>query len=904
MTSDVTAADPIRPRAAWWRTLDPAIAAGATLLLFMAGHAMRETARDTLFLMHLPASRLPWAYLAIAATTLAFAALGRERLARIPNRTLLASVLVVSVAVDLGFWWIAPGGSAGTLFGLYVWTGLVATAVTVLFWLHLADRFDVGEAKRSFALVAAGGLAGAAGGSALAGVLLRDYDTRVLLLGSSAFSIAAAGLVIRVRAGARLRVADVEPASWRDTRRALFGDAYLARILALSALVAMLGTGIDFLFKSTVASEVERAELGPFFARFNGFVNAAALLLQLLVAPALLRAIGVTRSIAVLPSALLLGSAAAAAIPGLLPLALLKGADGTLRHSLYRAGTEILYLPLPPRVRGTFKTIVDSVGQRGGQALASLAILLAVRLHAAPRVLAAALLGVAVLAIGALLGLRRDYVARFRDQLRSLGPVRQQSMPPLELHSLEVIASSLSSPDDAEVLSALDLLEDYDKRSLVSPLILHHPSAAVVLRALELLAGSDHPHLGPQIEALLAHRDPAVRAAALHHHAARGSDAERLLRVVREDRSSAVRATALLLWIGPRDRDAVSRLVREILDSGDRDARMALARALPALPLDSIGDAPQRLVADPEYAAEIAQSVCAAPKVQHVPLLLELLARREARAAARAALLALGDGALVALAAALDAEETSEAVRRHLPRTISRFANADAAATLVRAAERGDARISYKALRGLGRLRTNDPDLPIASEPIERVADAALRRAVTMLHYRVAHAAWCALHPPASQDADLLGPLLIELEWRALEHVFRALHVLDPEQEYGLIFDALQHGRAYRAGSREVLEHLVEGSLRDGLLAVLDPGTPLERLRSATRFVTSDGAERLLELLRPADDPAAFSREQRDRLDIACRAVFAAIVRDPDPVLVSVARHRLHLATREHRHVA
>jgi ATP:ADP antiporter, AAA family len=595
------------------RDVDPVIVAGAMLLVIMAGHAMRETARDTLFLTHLPPERLPWAYFAIAAATLLAAAVGGGPLTRLTHRVLLAATLLLASVVDVAFWRIAASGFAGTLFALYVWTGLVSTAVTVLFWLHLAERFDVAEAKRSFALVAAGGLAGAVCGSAGAGVLLRTVDARALLLGSSALSVAAAWFVIRVPARARMPVVDdaSSDVSWRAAWDALLHDAYLGRLLAVSALIAVLGIGVDFLFKSAVAAEVPRAALGPFFARFNAGMNAAALLFQVLVAPALLQGIGVTRAIAVLPAVLLIGSGAVALVAGLMPVVLLKGADGTLRHSLYRAGTEILYLPLPPRLRGTFKALADSIGQRGGQALASLGILLAVSQHATPRHLALALFGVTALALAALVGLRRDYVARFRDQLRSINPVAQRSVPRLELHSLEVLVSSLSSPNEAEVLSALDLLEAYGKSALVSPLILHHPSSAVVLRALELLAGSDHPHLDPLIEGLLGHRDAAVRAAALHRHAARVPASPRLLRVIREDASFAVRATALLLWIGPQDdRDAVERLVREILASGEREARLALARALPSLPAAPIGDALRVLVADPEpaYAAEIAQA--------------------------------------------------------------------------------------------------------------------------------------------------------------------------------------------------------------------------------------------------------------------------------------------------------
>jgi AAA family ATP:ADP antiporter len=887
---------PIRIGKPWRGERGPVSAAAATLLVVMAGHAMRETARDTLFLTHLPVVRLPWAYLAIAALTLAGAAVARRRFARVSHRLLLASSLLVAAAVDLAFWWIARTGVADAVFALYVWTGLVSTAVTVLFWLHLADRFDVGEAKRSFAIVAAGGLAGAVCGSAGAALLLRSADTRALLVGSSALSAAAAAFVMR--APTRARIGDAPsggPTDWS----ALLRDAYLGRIVAVSALVAVLGTGVDFVFKSAVATEVPRAALGSFFARFNTGMNASALLFQMVVAPPLLQAIGVTRAVAVLPAALLLGSAAVAAAPGLAPLVLLKGADGTFRHSLYRAGSEILYLPLPPQARSAFKTLADGVGQRGGQALASLGILAAVALHATPRALALALLAVSALALAPLAGLRRPYVARFRDQIRSLNPAARRSVPRLELHSLEVLVSSLSSPDATEVLSALDLLEAYGKTALVSPLILHHPSSAVVLRALELLAGSDHPHVGPLIEGLLAHRDPAVRAAALHHHAARAPADPRLLRVLREDASFAVRATALLLWIGPRnDPDTIQRLVREILDSGEREARLALARALPSLPTAPI-EALRALVADPEpaYAAEIAQAASAAPRLEHVPMLLELLARREARPTARAALVALGEPALRALAASLADGDAPDAIRRHVPRAVARFATAEAAAILVRATGDRDARIRSRALRGLARMRANAPALPVDAEALSHLAEGSLRRAVTLLHYAAVHAAWSDLHPLASNEDDQLGPLLTELERRALEQVFRALHVLEPEHEYAAIFEALRQGGRARAGSREILEHLVEGPMRQGLLALLGPYEPRERLRLALDFHQPDGADPLLDLLPAAADARALSDERRSRLERVCLSVFPAIERDPDPILASVARHWLRTAS-------
>jgi AAA family ATP:ADP antiporter len=865
------------------------------LLVLMAGHALRETARDALFLSQLPAERLPWAYLAIALLALAAGLVGRRFVSRVSHRTLLAATLAVGAIVDLAFWWLSSSASTSAPLVLYVWTGLLSTAVTVQFWLHQADVFDVAQAKSGFPLIAAGGLAGAVLGSTAASLLVLALPVRSLLLGSSLLFAAAAFLPFALPGrGREPALADAsalagDSARWRE----LLASPYLRRVLALVTLTAVLGTGVDFVFKTTVAAEIPAARLGDFFARFSAVTNLGALLFQALAAPALLQALGVTRAVALLPGLLALGAGGVALFGGLGSVLALRGLDATLRHSLHRSATEILHLPVEPALRPAFKTVVDSLGQRGGQCLASLAILVAVAARVEVREIGAALLVIAAGALLCLVGLRRDYVARFRDQLRRLGPEAPASVPQLDLHSLEALLSALSSPNDAEVLTALDLLESYGRTQLVTPLLLHHPSPGVVLRTLDLLAGSDHPHLEGAIEALLSHAHPDVRAAALRAHAARDPDGREIVRLLQEDPSHAVRVAALVAWAGRRhDAARLERLAGEVLERGRQMAKIALARSLADLPYALIESPVQALLAqrDPSLPAELARAACADPTPRRLPLLIALLARREARAAARSALLSLGDTSLLALARAHARPDTPDALRRQLPRTLARLQGALAVAPLVEALEGDDACIRYRALRGLGRMRAHDPTLPVPEAPLRRLAHESLERAITLLHHRAVGAAWEQLDPEAGDE--LLTGLLAEKTERALERVFRALHVLEPEQEYEILHRALRRGGVEAAGAIEMLEHLVEGPFRDGLLALLLPDAPVEQLRRALSFHAPKGAERLVALLPPAGAGAELDAAARSELLELAREASAAAQDDRDPVLASVARRR------------
>jgi len=393
------------------------IAGFVVLMTIMVAHAVMETARDTLFLTRLPATALPRAYLAIAILAIVELEVHERVLRHVRDRRiLLAASLIFGSLITLGFWALLGALGPWAPFGFYVWTGLLITVVLVEFWLLLDDAVTVTQAKRMFPAVAAGGVAGAMLGSALAEGVLRLADPDALVALGAAILAIAAGAAFSWKVG--VHEAEEPTTEPGPSLRSALRDSYLSRVLSWVLLGTIALTVVDFVFKSTVAQNIPTERLGPFFARFYLGLNTVALVVQVVGAGWLLRGLGAHRSSALLPT-LIFGGALGLIAGPVLPFAVaLKAVDGSLRHTLYRSSVELLFLPLGSRRRQHAKAMVEVFGHRGGQAVASVLIIGAVALGLSAAELGFGLLILVAGWLAAIFSTRRRYVEEFRLRLR------------------------------------------------------------------------------------------------------------------------------------------------------------------------------------------------------------------------------------------------------------------------------------------------------------------------------------------------------------------------------------------------------------------------------------------------------------------------------------------------------
>lgn len=789
--------------------LRPAI----VLFAIMAGHALLETARDALFLPRLGADKLAWAYIAIAFVALGTLAIVRRAAGvREPRRLLVAFLAIASIGTGVLAATVARDPSLA--FVLYVWTGVVATLIVPSFWLVIDRSLRVTEAKRLFAAIAAGGGLGALAGSAAAIPLAQLIAARHLVTAAAAVFglavIAAIVLAPEERGDAnRVAAADKPEASPPQARR------YVRLLLLLGLVSAIALTLGDLMFKRAIAERIEAESLAVGFATIYTALNVIGLVVQLAVTSRLLDRLGVGATLTILP-VLVLASALGFVLTGAgIAVVAVKLADGSLRHSVHRVGSEILFLPLPAALRDRTKPLIDVIGQRGGQAIGAAATLAFATTAAGTWQLAI----VTVIAAAAWLAVtaitRAAYIQQFRATLGAGEIQRDARVPTLDGDAVALLTSSLASPDETEAMAALDLLAQRGER--IPALVLYHPSPAIVRRALSLIEGNVRPDVMRVLAHLTEHPDPEIRASALAASSRSGCHRE-LLAAALSDREPAVRAAAAV-GVSASAPDAARRVFAQLV-SGTTEDRVALAHAIGRAPRAQFRDLLVQLIGfrEPAVVREVLRVWERAPGLADLGRLLRLLEDPSLRADARRVLVA-GDH-LECLVSALDDPRTPLGIRRHLPRTLAQFRSPAAAAALVaRLPREPDGTTEFKILRALGRMRADEPTLPIDPAPVRRyvkrsLEDAARYRALGRRVARVRE---------STPTLDLLVELLDEKRGHAIERVFRALGVLYPAAQLRSLYDALTSFDDERGGAaREILDEVVEAEIRVPLVELLD----------------------------------------------------------------------------------
>ncbi|AKU97676.1 transporter, putative [Labilithrix luteola] len=814
-----------------------------TLFGLISGHAILETARDALFLAKVPATHLPWVFLLTAA--MSFGAVRFQGLfsGRGAARTALSAWTFGAGVVTFAFFVLGSRlGSAG-LYALYVWSGLVTTLSLVHFWTLVGGLFSVTQAKRLYGLIGAGSVFGAIAGSGAASALAKVMPAQRLLLVSSVCFAVTSAMPLLFQASSRK--AFVEPASTptlASNVQYIRDSLYARRVVVMLLLSTVCLTVSDFLFKLMVARLVPASELGAFLGTVYFAINLTSLLCQLVLVNVVLKRTSLGLALAILPAFLALGGLGIAASGGLVAVLALKGADGSLRYSLHRTASELLFMPFSDEARQRVKGFMDVVGQRGGQIVASIGLLVFLGSRATPTMLSFGLVVLCLAWVASALALREPYVELFRARLKQGRMTRIEEFPQLDVASLETLVATLDSQLDNEVIAALQVLEREKKVHLVPALILYHPSESVVELALAIFTRTERKNVVHVIDRVLDHPSPRVRGAAIAARSVLTPDAEVLFERLRTESSAEVATTITVNLIASGDisgAEAAKRL-EELLMHGTAKTKIALAEAIAGRGAEGFDDVLVGLsadrVVDVRRAAVAAMTRLVRPVF--VPALIERLSEEATRTEAHEALAAHGPAALDGLRRALEAADTAPTLRWRIPHAMTFFEpNAAGDALLRWLPKEGDGGVRFQIIRALERLVRRTPELPLDKITLQNAIDETLTWAFGLLDSRLDLVrGGREVQSRRTKGHELLAATLVDKEKNTIERLFRLLDLAHPREDFGQIHRGLHGTRDERATSIELIDNVLVDPLRAAVRGLVDDLPDEERLRQSGKY--------------------------------------------------------------------
>lgn len=811
--------------------------AAATLGCVMAGHVLLETACDSLFLANVAVDRLPFVTIAIALLAIP---VSRGRTGDGARFALLLLQLGAALGT-LAFAALVGESRSWVYYALSLWAGIVTSLIVVRFWLVLGEMFTIVEGKRIFAGVAMGGAIGALIGSGIAALAAPVWGGRgLLVVSAAAFALSALGPAIALGAVRRSRSRrifgeeSVSPDSLGASMQSLVSDAYASRIALLVLLGGITLTLGDFLFKSVLTTEVPAAELATWLSRIYLGLNVLSLGMLAIGVTPILRGLGVDRSLSVLPGLIAVAAVGTLAGFALASVVFLKLCDGTLRYSLHKTASELLYLPMSSRLRGAIKGAVDIAGQTCAKALASL-LLLGLVLLPEPQVAVAvaALVSALIWALSSLM-LRRSYLDVFRRTLREGTIETEIEHPELDIDSVGSLLRILSDPDERHVLAAMRILSEQGHVDLIPSLILYHPRANVVAHALDLFAATRRDDLALFLDRLIDHEDAMVRAAAVRATWVVQPDIPRL-EALRSNHCAVVRVSSVagLLALGAAPESDYAASLQEALDYPSSEPRLAasIAARLRYHPVNRSALLRMASDPDPDVAQEAVRAISESFDPWYTPALVGLLGDRRIRDGVRRALLARGDAALAVLAKALVDPSTPTSILRHVPRTVALFGSPEAARVLVESLSQVESGVvRFKLLRGLETLLREQRErvglrgaalaMSIDRGRIRAELERTLSRSLELLETEIAIAGG---QRQSERLATLGGELVVDLlrdkRELATGRLFMLLGLLHPEEDFRSIREGLQsENDKGRASAQELIETLLA---RDAAAQVL-----------------------------------------------------------------------------------
>jgi ATP:ADP antiporter, AAA family len=819
----------------------------AYLFLIIAAYVIGKVARDALFLEQFKAIKLPFADIAIA-VLVGFVVAGYVRLGQKLSLRRLVTTSLVTYAVIFGaFWYLARFQRFEWLFpALYIFIGIFGVLATAQVWTLGSYVLTTREAKRAFGIVGGGAIAGNIFGGFTSKHVARAFGTIDLLLVIAACMLICIAIVNALWAHRLEQQSESNPAleefSILRSMQEVAKSPHLRGIATLICLSSFVTTIAAWQFKAMAQQNILSTDnLASFFGDFNFYAGFAGLAAQLLLTGPLLRWLGVTPTLMVLPVTLVLGHVGVLVFGTLLAVSVLRGFDQVLRYSVDKSSVELLYLPVPSNIKVQTKSFVDTVVWRFGDGLAGILVLLCVgTLGLATVQMSWISLVLIVIWLVAAWSTKASYVELLREGVSTYRmEAEKHSAEYLDASTVRVFEEKLRSPDPQDVVYGLRLIEMDPHTSNLQSVrdLLKHPSGDVRRRAISVLTTAHDAAAEPTIRKMLDDPDPKVTVESRLYLISRGrevpavpesicakcpSDMQEDLRRITElarsnSRSSVTEASALL-----------ERTIHAVRDS-EMITRTAVARLISVLP-DRFDRQLSALLYDRDDSV-VKEAIRAAGRLRSrkvLPAVIEMMASEKHGDLAVRAAVRYGDIGVGTLRDSLHDRREDPVIRKAVALALGKVATRKAARSLEEALIEDNVDVRDQVIRGLNEIQSRQANVIFNTQPLEAALAAEIAD-----HY----ASYVTLEP-IGEVLDGAPSAVVGIQAgmdKELERIFGLLNLLYPKYDLlSVHFGVLSPVPGVSDNSLEMLETILNPNVRGLLLPLLDSKvSPTERARLA-----------------------------------------------------------------------
>lgn len=879
----------------------------AALMFFMgfliiASLSVLKPVRDSLFLVRFGNGKLPIVFVLVAVFSALVAVVYAKYSKKISLKKIIQITFLIAIGSLLAFWFLLYSGyeSAWFLYAFYIWVEIFGVISGTQFWLLANEIYNAREAKRLFGLIGAGAISGGILGGYLTSYLAPRLTTENLIFFCVGFLILCQIFVWSVwkktehitytQKSARQKQvsqaqAQANPVKLIFSSRHL---AYLAGIIGVGVIVACLA---DYQFL-TIASRAkpEADSLTAFFGLWWSNLNILSLVIQLFLTGRIIKHLGVTASLLFLPCALMVGAVAIFISPVLWSAILIKMGDGGFKHSINKAGTELLAIPIPAEIKTRTKSFIDVFIKNAGQGLGGV-LLIALTIGLRLSVRHVSLIAIALIVVWAFLILRMkdEYVNSFRMAIekRSIN-LEDQSLNLDDAAVIKSFTKVLSGKSERQILYVLNMLEDVKNKELAPYLerLIHFPSNAVISAVLKMACEYKDLDLSREAQNLLNSDDLVVQAQAMRYICKISDRPESTLQGFLKQDNPKIQLAALLSaaqeWKENRDfrRDVdFKSLLENIFDELQKKAsndnergfiKMNIAEAIGHAKNPDLYSLLHNFINDESTDVKKAAviSMGRVSNKEFIPVLIDHINSKYLRKEVRESLTVFGEDIIPPLAEILENPDEERLRRMAIPKVMAMISSQKSVNTLMRNTNVMDLPLRYETIKALNKLRIKFPKLKFDPQLIRsRVFDeislykSTLRAWLKQSELFMADQRIKDKKGLSEQDKKARLLLIFALEEKLdknLERVFRLLGMkYSPKDMVDAYLGLMSRTSKLKAIAIEFLDNILETRLKKLLIPIVETGRVeliSERKSQQAKGVKSDELASIQSLLSSYDN--------------------------------------------------